>query len=151
MPQSLAQVLVHIIFSTKDRHPFLTSSELRTELHAYAATVLNALDSPPITINTVDDHLHALVRLSRTHALCEVIQELKTSTSKWLKTKDGMLTKFGWQGGYGAFSVSPSQSDSVRRYIENQEEHHRSIGFQDELRKFLQRHGVEFDERYVWD
>lgn len=151
MPQSLAQVLVHVIFSTKERYPFLTSPDLRAELHAYAATVLMALDSPALAINSVEDHTHVLLRLSRTHAICDVIQEMKTSTSKWLKTRGEILTKFSWQSGYGAFSVSPSQLDSVRRYIENQEGHHRSISFQDEFRRFLQRHVVEFDERYVWD
>ena len=112
MAQSLTQILVHIIFSTKERYPFLVP-EVRPELHAYGATVLRGLDSPAIVINSVEDHVHVFCRLSKTHALCDVIQELKTSTSKWLKTKGGILTKFHWQNGYGAFSVSPSQAGSA--------------------------------------
>jgi REP element-mobilizing transposase RayT len=150
MPQSLAQILLHLIFSTKDRHPFLGPT-IRPELHAYAATALNAMESPATAINSVQDHIHILCRLSKNLAVCDLIQELKTSTSKWIKTKGGMLTKFHWQAGYGAFSVSPSRVAAVRRYIENQEKHHRRVSFQDEFRNFLRRHGVEFDERYVWD
>lgn len=150
MGQSLAQILVHIIFSTKERYPFLAPN-IRPEVHAYAATVLKKLDSPAITINSVEDHIHLLCRLSKNHPICDLLQELKTSTSKWLKTKGGALSRFRWQNGYGAFSVSPSQALSVRRYIENQEKHHRRVSFQEEFRTFLRRHGVEFDERYVWD
>jgi len=150
MPQSLAHILIHVIFSTKERYPFL-NADVRPELHAYAATVLKSLDSPAILINSVADHVHVLCRLSKNHAVSKLIQEVKTSTSKWLKTKGGGLAEFHWQNGYGVFSVSPSQVNSVRRYLEDQEAHHRHISFQDEFRDFLTRHGVEFDERYVWD
>lgn len=150
MAQSLAQILIHVIFSTKDRYPFLRP-EIRAELHAYAATVLQGMGSPAILISSVDDHVHVLCRLSKNHAVCDVIREIKTTTSKWLKTKGGNLAKFGWQNGYGAFSVSPSQVATVRHYIENQEAHHRKVSFQDEFRNFLRKYGVEFDERYVWD
>jgi len=150
MAQSLAQILIHVIFSTKDRYPFLKSDN-RAELHAYAAAVLKGMDSPAIRINSLDDHMHALCRLSKNHALCDLVQKLKTSTSKWLKTKGGILTKFAWQNGYGAFSVSASQSAAAIRYIENQESHHRKMTFQEEFRRFLDKYGVEFDERYVWD
>ena len=150
MAQSLTHILIHLIFSTKERYPFLTP-DVRPELHAYAATVLQGLESPSILINSVDDHMHVLLRLSKSHAICDVVQEIKTSTSKWLKTKGGILTKFAWQNGYGAFSVSSSQLDSVRGYVANQDEHHQTVTFQDEFRGFLTRHGIEFDERYVWD
>ncbi|MGD2109809.1 MAG: transposase [Phycisphaerae bacterium] len=149
MAQSLTHILIHLIFSTKERYPFLTPS-IRPELHAYAATVLTSLDSPAILLNSVEDHVHALLRFSKNRAFSGVVQELKTSTSKWLKTKGGMLSKFAWQNGYGAFSVSASQLTSVRDYIADQEMHHQTVTFQDEFRTFLSRHGVEFDERYVW-
>ncbi len=149
MAQSLAQILIHVVFSTKERYPYLQPG-LRPELHAYAATVLAALESPAILVNSVDDHVHFLCRLSRNHAVCHVIQKVKTGTSKWLKTKGGVLSKFRWQSGYGAFSVSPSQVAAVRRYIEGQQSRHRSLSFQDELRGLLAKHGLEFDERYVW-
>ena len=149
MAQSLAQILIHVVFSTKERYPYL-QTDVRPELHAYAATVLEALESPAMLINSVDDHVHSLCHLSRNHAVCRVIQKVKTSTSKWLKTKRGMLSKFGWQNGYGAFSVSPSQVASVRSYIEAQQSHHRTVSFQEELRGLLAKHGLEFDERYVW-
>ena len=149
MPQSLANILIHLIFSTKERYPFLTP-EIRPQLHAYAGTVLNGLDSPAIIINSVDDHVHALMRLSKNHAVCDVVQDLKTSTSKWLKTRGGVLSKLAWQNGYGAFSVSSSQVGSVRGYIADQEMHHKKVTFQEEFRGFLTRHGIEFDERSVW-
>lgn len=150
MAQSLAHILIHIIFSTKERYPYL-KPDCRAELHAYMATILNSMESPAVIINSVDDHVHVLCRLSKNHALCDLIQKIKTSTSKWLKSKGGVLAKFRWQNGYGGFSVSASQASSVRRYIEDQENHHRTVSFQEELRGFLTRHGVEFDERYVWD
>ena len=150
MAQSLSQILIHVIFSTKDRYPYL-QPEIRAELHAYAASVLNNMGSPAILINSVDDHVHILLRLSKNHATCDVIGEVKSSTSKWLKTKGGHLVKFGWQNGYGAFSVSPSNVDAARRYIEDQETHHRTASFQEEFRDFLRKYSVEFDERYVWD
>lgn len=150
MAQSLAQILVHVIFSTKDRYPFL-APEIRSELHAYSATVLAENDCQANQMNSLQDHVHVLCRLSKTLTIADLVKELKVSTSKWIKTKGGMLAKFQWQSGYGAFSVSPSQVAAVRRYIQNQEEHHRRVTFQDEFREFLRRHELEFDERYVWD
>jgi REP element-mobilizing transposase RayT len=149
MAQSLAKILIHVVFSTKERHPFLVA-EVRPVLHAYMAAVLKGIDSPALIINSVSDHLHLLCRMSKNVRVCDLVEEIKTSTSKWLKTQDRSLTKFAWQNGYGAFSVSPSQVESVRRYIERQETHHRRVSFQDEFRRLLAKHGVEFDERYVW-
>jgi len=150
MAQSLARILIHVVFSTKERYPYL-QPDVRPELHAYTATVLKGLESPAILVNSVDDHVHLLCHLSKNLAACDLIQKVKTSTSKWLKTKGGVLAKFRWQSGYGAFSVSPSQVDSVRTYIENQETHHKRVTFQDELRGLLARHGLALDERYAWD
>ena len=150
MPQSLADVHIHLIFSTKDRYRFLTKS-VRPELHAYMATVLANLKCPATIINSVDDHVHILFQLSRNVTLAKVLEEVKKSSSKWLKTKGPMLAKFSWQGGYGAFSVSESNVPVVRKYIENQEEHHRITTFKEEYLAFLGKHGVEYDVRYVWD
>ncbi|HZZ29207.1 MAG TPA: transposase [Pirellulales bacterium] len=151
MPQSLAKVIVHSTFSTKGRVPILQDATLRRELYAYLATVLKNLDSPALTIGGVADHIHVLNALARTKTIAEMIEEAKTSTSKWLKTKAPSLRDFHWQNGYGIFSVSESKLPDVRRYIENQEEHHRTLTFQDEFRALCQRHGVQIDERYAWD
>jgi REP element-mobilizing transposase RayT len=150
MPQSLAQIYVHIIFSTKDRNPFLLP-DIRAELFPYTATVLRNLECYPVEVGGVEDHLHILCSLSKNLAVKELMEKVKTPTSKWLKTKSRTLQKFHWQSGYGAFSVSASQLETVSTYIRNQEQHHQKIGFQDEFRKFLKRYKIEYDERYVWD
>ncbi len=152
MPQSLAKVVVHLVFSTKNRTPWLQGQELRQELFAYMATILrNNVDSPAILINGVEDHVHALGLLGRKFAIMDVVQEAKTETSKWLKKQSPALSTFAWQAGYGIFSVSESNVPAVKSYIENQEDHHRRMSFQDEFRELCRRHGIEWDERYVWD
>jgi REP element-mobilizing transposase RayT len=150
MPQSLAQIYVHCIFSTKNREPLLHES-IRRELFAYTATVLQGIECWPVEIGGVEDHVHVLCCLGRNLAVKDLISEMKTATSKWLKTKGPQFQGFYWQGGYGAFSVSPSQLDAVTRYIRNQPEHHRTVSFQDEVREFFARYKVTYDERYVWD
>jgi REP element-mobilizing transposase RayT len=109
------------------------------------------LSCPPLIIGGTADHIHLLHRLSRTSDAASIVKELKRGSSIWLKTKDPKLKDFAWQSGYGIFSIGISEVDAVRKYIENQEEHHRSVSFQDELRDLLKRHGIEFDERYMWD
>src|SRR5262245_3394237 len=151
MPQSLANVLIHVVFSTKNRQPFLKIESVRDELHAYTITVLKSLDSPSLAINSVEDHIHILCSLSRKISVAELVEKLKTSTSKWLKTKDPALKRFYWQAGYGVFSVSESKRAEVMRYIARQQEHHRRMTYQDELRLICAKQGVEIDERYVWD
>jgi REP element-mobilizing transposase RayT len=151
MAQSLAQIYLHVIFSTKQRRPLLQRMALRLELHQYLGGVCRALDSPSILVGGVADHVHILCQLSRTHSVAEVVREMKRESSKWLKTKDAELHDFHWQDGYGAFSVSPSHVKAVRTYIANQEEHHKKVSFQDELRQILKKYNVEYDERYVWD
>ena len=150
MPQSLAQVLVHLIFSTKGREPFLPD-DIRPELHPYMATILQGMQSSAIPINSVADHAHVLFILSKNHALCDVIESLKKDSSKWIKSKGTAYRNFHWQSGYGAFSVSQSNVVKLVKYIENQKEHHRKRTFQDEFREFLKRYQVPYDERYVWD
>ena len=150
MAQSLAKVIVHIIFSTKDRMPLIAPT-MRGELHAYIVGTLARLGCPSILVNGVADHVHILCFLSRTLALAKVIEEVKKGSSKWMKTKAVALRNFHWQNGYGAFSVSQSGVAKVRDYIAGQEEHHRRVSFEEEFLAFLRRHEVEFDERYVWD
>jgi REP element-mobilizing transposase RayT len=151
MPQSLSRMVVHLVFSTKNREPILRNGELRIRLHAYMAGILQELHCDPILINGVEDHVHVLCNLSRTLALAKVVEELKKSSSKWMKEQGAGFSGFHWQAGYGAFSVSQSNVESVRNYIAGQEEHHRTVTFQEEYRAFCRRHGVALDERYAWD
>jgi REP element-mobilizing transposase RayT len=149
MPQSLSKVLVHLIFSTKHREPSI-SPEIRPRLHAYIVGILNNLKSPSLQTGGVTDHVHSLFALSRSISQADLVEEVKKSSSKWMKAEGG-VPGFSWQAGYGAFSIGESQADTVIRYIQNQEEHHRKVTFQDEFRKFLERYKVEYDERYMWD
>ena len=151
MPQSLSNVLVHIVFSTKERRAMLRGDDLRREMYKYLGGISNNLDCPPIIVGGTDDHVHLLARQARTIALADWIKELKRGSSIWIKTKGQALECFQWQAGYGAFSVSQSQSARVQRYVASQEEHHGRLSFQDEFRQLLHKHGLEFDERYVWD
>ena len=150
MSQSLSKSTIHLVFSTKNRVPYLTDS-VRDELHAYMARILKDDQSPALIINSVEDHVHILLSQHRTVALSHIVERLKKSSSKWLKTKPLMLQSFAWQSGYGAFSVSESNIPQVRGYIENQREHHQTKSFQDELRCFLEKHHIDYDERYLWD
>jgi REP element-mobilizing transposase RayT len=150
MPQSLSKILIHLVFSTKSREPLIHRS-VEADLHAYGATVLTNGGCPALVMNGTADHVHVLFHLSRTKTLADVVEELKTSTSKWIKTKGSNFRGFHWQSGYGAFSVSPSNVEQVREYIRQQKEHHRVRSFQDEFRELLNRDGITFDERYVWD
>jgi putative transposase len=150
MPQSLTKLNVHLIFSTKHREPLLLQP-FRERVHAYLAVVLNNLDSPARKIGGMSDHVHILFRMSKNHALAHIVETVKVSSSKWIKTQNPALHAFHWQSGYGGFSVSPSGMEAAAEYIDHQEEHHHVVSFQEEYRKFLQKYGVEFDERYVWD
>lgn len=150
MPQSLAKIIVHIVFSTKHHAPFLTD-DVRQELFAYMAGILKELDAAPILINGTEDHVHVLCQLPRNHAPSTIIQKIKSASSRWIKTKSPQLEHFQWQSGYGIFSVSQSHADSVKRYITNQQTHHKTLSFKDEFRRFLDKYKVQYDERYVWD
>ena len=151
MPQSLARILVHTVFSTKERRPFLRDLSLRQELHLYLGGILTHLDCQPIIAGGVEDHVHLLCALSRTCEAAAMVKEAKRGSSLWLKTKSPDLEDFAWQSGYGILSIGFSQIGTVREYIARQEEHHRKISFQDEFRLLLQRYEIEFDERYLWD
>ena len=150
MPQSLSAILIHLVFSTKDREPFITT-QIESELHPYMATVFREHNSPSLTIGGTTDHIHALFTLGRSIAIADIVEEIKTSSSKWIKTKGSEYRNFHWQRGYGAFSIGQSSVTTLKRYIANQKSHHRHVTFQDEYRKFLNRYEIDCDERYVWD
>jgi len=151
MAQSLSQIYVHIVFSTKNRKPFLQHVPSRARLHKVLAKTCNNLDSACLEVGGVEDHVHLLCRLSKTSSASELIKELKRVSSAWVKSELSGLDDFYWQNGYGAFSISPSHVEALRKYIANQESHHRRESFQDEFRRLLRKYKIEFDERYVWD
>ena len=149
MPQSLSSLLVHLIFSTKDRYPFLGKSDPLSRTHAYLGGILRELQCPSIAIGGTADHVHAFFQLARTQHVAKVVEALKSNSSQWLKSQG--IPTFAWQRGYGCFSVGKSQAETLVQYIGNQAEHHRKVSFQDELREILRKYAVAFDERYVWD
>jgi REP element-mobilizing transposase RayT len=151
MPQSMAQVYLHLIFSTKHRHPFLTDRRLRDETHKYLGGICNRLDCPVLRVGGVADHVHILCRLGRSIEIATLLREVKRESSKWLKAKSPALAQFAWQNGYGAFSISPSHVDQLIAYIENQEAHHRKESFQDEVRRVMKKYKLELDERHFWN
>jgi putative transposase len=151
VPQSLANVLVHIVFSTKHRRAFLRRKEDRDVMTGYLIGTLSNMDCPPLQVGVVEDHVHLLCNLHRTVAIAKLVEELKTSSSKRIKEEGPDQRDFHWQNGYGVFSVSQSNAPQVKLYVANQEEHHRQRTYQDEFRLLLERHEIEYDERYVWD
>jgi putative transposase len=150
MPQSLSLVIVHIIFSTKDRAEIL-DKDMSRELYLYLSAVARNQDCECFRAGGVTNHVHLAVRLSRTMTQAKLIEELKTSSSKWIKQRSPQLRNCSWQRGYGAFSVGPSDLPALLAYIDTQEEHHRKHSFEDELRTLLKKYGVEHDERHMWD
>ncbi|MEK6282726.1 MAG: IS200/IS605 family transposase [Acidobacteriota bacterium] len=150
MPQSLSSILIHLIFSTKNRESFITPA-IETELHPYMATIFRKMKSPTLAIDGTYDHVHILFSLGRVIAIADLLEEVKSKSSKWIKTKGPEFKNFYWQKGYGAFSIGQSQVEDVKRYIHGQKEHHRRVTFQEEYRKFLEVYGIDYDERYVWD
>ena len=149
MPQSLSSLLIHLVFSTKDRYPFLAQNDLLPRTHAYLGGILHDSGCPSLTIGGTADHVHAFFRLSRTQQMAKVVETLKSHWSSWLKSQG--IASFAWQRGYACFSVSQSQAVTLVQYIETQAEHHRRVSFQEEFREFLRRYEIAFDERYVWD
>jgi putative transposase len=149
--QSLSAVYIHAVFSTKERFRFLHEPSLRSEMHSMLGGISRRLECPSIIAGGIDDHIHQLIRLNRTIAQADWIKEIKRASSLWIKQRDPKMRKFSWQAGFGMFSVSPANLDAVQQYIASQEIHHRKISFQDEFRLMLKQHGLEWDERYVWD
>lgn len=150
MGQSLVKNYIHIVFSTKHRTPMIQPL-YEEELHSYLGGICKNLECPPIKIGGYTDHIHILCMLSKKIALMKLLEEVKSHSSKWMKTKSDSLNNFYWQDGYGAFSVNPSEVERVISYIERQHEHHSKKTFQDEYRAFLEKYKVDYDERYVWD
>jgi putative transposase len=151
MPQSLAQVYLHIVFSTKGRVPSLKDAAIRDALHHYLGGICRKIECPSLRIGGTEDHVHLAIRLGRVISIAELLKELKQDSSKWLKTQSSELRDFHWQNGYGAFSVSPGHVERLIQYIASQMEHHKTESFQDEFRRLLRTYGLEWDERYVWD
>ena len=151
MPQSLSNIIVHVVFSAKDRCPFLNDLDVRDQMHRQIGGTSKTLKCPSIIVGGVEDHLHMLARQARTITLADWIKEVKRITSMWIKTLGDQFRGFQWQAGYGAFSVSQSQMDDVIRYIAQQTQHHQKTDFKTEFRRLLEKHGIAYDERYVWD
>ena len=150
MPQSLTKLYTHLVFSTKNRKP-LIEDEIRDRVHAYLATVIRTMGSSYVVVGGVADHVHIVFELGKSVAPVEYVEKVKRESSKFIKTLGSNYQQFYWQPGYGMFSVSPTHLESVEHYVRNQEEHHKTEGFSDELRAFLRRYGIDFDERYLWD
>jgi len=150
MPQSLTKVYVHITFSTKYRHPFIDDN-IQQELWTYIGGICKTLECNPIRVGGYYDHVHICCLLSKKIAQMKLLEEVKKSSSKWIKTKGDQYGKFYWQDGYGIFSVNPSEIEKVIAYIDNQHEHHARQTFQKELLAFLKKYNVEYDERYLWE
>jgi REP-associated tyrosine transposase len=150
MSQSLSNILVHVIFSTKNRAPWLSDS-WRERLHSYIGGIVRGFESELLAINSVEDHLHLLLTLPRIECIADIVKEIKTGSTLWIHKRNKKLAVFRWQAGYGAFSISPSHKRALQKYISNQAEHHRKVSFQEEYRRVLKKYEIEFDERYVWD
>ena len=150
MPQSLTRLYSHLIFSTKNRDPFL-NEEIRPRVHGYLATIIRNLDSPWVVVGGVSDHVHVLFDMGKMVAPVKFVELVKRDSSKFVKTLGVQYTNFYWQRGYGMFSVGPQDRDRAEHYVRNQPEHHRRRTFQDEYRAMLTRYGIEFNEQEIWD
>ena len=148
MPSTHLSLHYHIVFSTKDRHPFI-ADEWRPRLHEYLGGLVRGADGIPEAVGGTTDHVHLLVGLRATHTLATFVQDIKQTSSRWVHETIG-VKNFAWQPGYGAFTVSVSNCDAVKDYVANQAEHHRTKSFQEEYVAFLQKHHVEYDEKYLW-
>ena len=149
MSQSLSKLYIHIVFHTKYNEN-LIKTDVESELYAYLGGILQKNKSVPIAINGVEDHVHILCIMSKNIALADLLEELKRNSSRWIKTKGSDYTDFAWQGGYGGFSVSQSKVDVVKRYIENQKEHHKNETSKEEYLRFLKEYNVDYDPNYLW-
>ena len=149
MAQTLTRMLVHVIFSTKERRNLITP-EIEPEMHAYLGGICRNLESPALAIGGTENHVHLLISLSKNLALSDLMMALKKDFSKWVKTKGDTFRDFYWQNGYGAFSIGESQVLAVREYIHGQKERHQTATFEEELVALAERYNVSFDPRYLW-
>ena len=150
MPSTFTNLLYHIIFSTKNRIPLITKN-LKEELYKYIGGIIRAEGGVQIEIGGIEDHIHILAKFKPTHSVSEMLNKIKSNSSKWANDHKMKYRRFGWQDGYAAFTVSESQAPIVAEYIRNQEEHHRKQTFQEELVALLERHGIKYDPKYLWD
>jgi REP-associated tyrosine transposase len=148
--QSLSKVLLHLVFSTKNRRDWIPEPTLSAP-HAYLANTCRALGSEAFRVGGTRDHVHIACILTRTLTIAKLHGEIKSSSSAWMKKQDGVDAQFAWQGGYGAFSLGQSQLPSLLSYVENQMDHHRTRTFKEEFLALLNRYGIDYDERYLWD
>jgi len=146
--QSLSRVIIHVVFSTKNREPFL-NIEIRSRIHAYLATIVRDMDSHAYRIGGTEDHVHIACTLPRILCQSDFLKKIKTSSSKWIKEQG--VRKFSWQNGYGAFSIGQSQLSQLLHYIDHQLEHHQKKSFEEEYRGLLKKYEIDYDESYVWD
>jgi REP-associated tyrosine transposase len=150
MSQSLTKLYAHLIFSTKNRKPYL-DDQVRPRIHGYLATIVRELDSPFVVVGGVEDHVHILFDMGKMHAPVKFVEKIKRDSSKFVKTLSTKYGGFYWQRGYGIFSVSPTLREEAEAYIRSQEEHHRKKTFQEEYKSFLERYDIDYNEEYVWD
>jgi REP element-mobilizing transposase RayT len=150
MSHTYTSLLFHMVFSTKHRRPII-EAEWRARLHQYLGGTVRGLDSVALEIGGMADHVHLLVSMHQSYSVADFLRDLKANTSKWVNESALLRSRFEWQRGYGAFTVSKSQMEQVRRYIQNQEKHHRKMTFEEELIKLLDAHGIEYDPRYVFE
>jgi putative transposase len=150
MAQSLSNILVHIVFSTKERRSWLNDA-INNDLYPYITKTLNIYGCNTLKIGGIDNHIHILCVLSKNYALSEVIEKIKNSSSKWIKSKGEKYKNFYWQKGYGVFSISPSHKNVVINYIANQAQHHKQTSFEEELENILKKYNVEYDQKYLWN
>jgi len=150
MPQSLSNILVRLTFSTKDRRPDI-HPDVEADLHGYLASICRDQGCPAIEVGGTEDHVHICFRLSPTIAIADLVEEVKKSSSKWIKTRGDGYHSFSWQAGYGAFSIGQSGLHALRSYVATQRKHHAKRDFKAEFRALLRKYQIEYDEQYVWD
>ncbi len=150
MPQSQCNLIYHLVFSTKGRQPWL-HGDVRSRVHQYIGGVIRRQCGVPLIVNGTFDHVHILAKLAQDKALSNVLRDIKSNSSSWIHRTFPDLQGFQWQAGYGAFTVSTSHTETLRRYIVRQEEHHRKLSFKDELVRLLRAHGIAYDERHMRD
>jgi putative transposase len=150
MASTLTKILLHITFATKSRAALIPGA-IEPDLYAYIGGICRRVESPLLAMGGTGDHVHMMVSLGKTVALSDLMLDIKRDSSKWIKERDVALREFGWQDGYFGFSIGESGVDALRAYIANQKEHHKTIDFKDEVRAFLRKYGMEWDERYIWE
>ena len=150
MPSSYTNLLYHLVFSTKERRPLITP-ELSADLYPYLGGIVRQEGGMLLEVGGMPDHVHLVARFRADLAVADMMRVIKANSSKWVNERAGRTEQFAWQTGYGAFTISGSQLEVVRRYVQRQEEHHRKHTFQEEFVAFLKKHGIAYDERYLWD